>query len=34
MLTHLDVSPADVDTAVAAWHRVAAGFGALRVAPA
>lgn len=27
MLTHLDVSAGDVDTALAAWHRAAAKFG-------
>jgi len=34
MLTHLDVSAADVDTAVAAWRRVAAAFGLVPTAPA
>ena len=34
MLTHLDVSAGDVDTAVAAWRRVAAAFGLVPAAPA
>ena len=34
MLTHLDVSAGDVDTAVAAWRRVAAAFGPVPTAPA
>ncbi len=28
MLTHLDVSSRDIDTALGAWRRVAAEFGA------
>jgi hypothetical protein len=29
MLTHLDVNDKDIDTALAAWRKVAAGFGVL-----
>jgi hypothetical protein len=29
MLTHLDVDERDVDVALAAWRKVAAGFGVL-----
>jgi len=34
MLTHPDVTAGDIDTALAAWRRVAAEFGLVPTAPA
>jgi threonine aldolase len=34
MLTHADVAARDIDTALAAWRRVTAGFGLVPAVPA